>query len=251
MPNHIVMGIPWGVIKNMKYVVYCDESRHDQSPKNAFMSIGSLWLPRDKKQTLSKEFRRHCENLGLRGELKWSKVSKAYLDGYKSLIDFFFSHSDMNFRTIVVDQKKLDYTRFHGGDRELGFYKFYYELLVKWLQDGHEYLLLLDYQQNKDADRFMCLKRVLEHAVLGKAWISDLSIIDSRETPLAQLSDLLTGAASAAWCKDHSDDSPKGSLIRHIEKRRGQALTQPSPGPSISKYNVFEISLQANDNGSK
>ena len=55
---------------------------------------------------------------------------------------------------IVVEKDKLDYQSFHNGDSELGFYKFYYEMLIKWLVKDNQYLILLDFKQNKGSDRY-------------------------------------------------------------------------------------------------
>jgi len=116
-------------------------------------------------------------------------------------------------------------------------------MLIKWLADGNEYLVLLDFKQNKGADRYTMLRSVLEHSLLGRAWVSDLTVIDSHETPLAQLADLLTGAAAAAWCEPRAG-SAKVALIDHIGIRRGVKLTVPTGGPGMVKYNLFKIDLQ-------
>lgn len=227
----------------MKHVVYCDESRHEQNARNPYMAIGSLWMPRDRKHEISREFGAMCGGMGVHAEVKWSKTSRLYLNAYKSLVDYFFDHPDLKYRVIVVDHQQNDPARFHGGDKELGFYKYYYELLVKWIESGQEYLILLDFKQNKDARRYQMLKRVLDQKLKGVAWIDDLTVVDSRETPLAQLCDLLTGATAAAWCGTTAD-SPKGRLIQHVESRRGRSLIDVSSSPKIQKFNLFKINLQ-------
>ncbi|QBG47609.1 DUF3800 domain-containing protein [Verrucomicrobia bacterium S94] len=226
----------------MKMVVYCDESRHDGHGANPYMAIGGLWLPREDKPVLSKAFRRVCEECGFGSEIKWHKVSRLKLDAYKRLVDFFFDHQQLCFRVILVEQDKVDYARFHGSDRELGFYKFYYEMLNQWLTQGNEYLLLLDFKKNKGADRFTELRRVLENKIRGRAWISDLTVIDSHQSRLMQLADLLTGACAAAWCDNLPPDSAKRDLIRYIGEKRGRAVTVQSISCSVDqKFNVFNI----------
>lgn len=116
------------------------------------------------------QLKRSC---GLNSELKWSKVSAKRLADYKKVIDFFFEHPEVSFRAIVVEQAKVRFEQYHGKDRELAFYKFYYEMLEKWLQPGDEYLIVLDYKNNRGADRYTTLKRYLERHLQGKAWISD------------------------------------------------------------------------------
>jgi hypothetical protein len=227
----------------MEHVIYCDESRHDNSATNRYMAIGGLWVPRSVKDRLSVEFRLLRERVGLRGEVKWSKVSAKRLDGYKELVGFFFGQEDLRFRAIVVDQSKLDVSKYHGNDRELGFYKFYYEMLVKWLLPENQYLILLDHKQNKGADRYRMLRRVLENATRGKAWITDLTIINSHQSHLAQLTDLLTGATASEWC-GVARMTAKGELAAYIGQCRGASLRSPNLSPSLSKFNVFAIDLQ-------
>lgn len=231
----------------MEYVVYCDESRHDGCEKNPFLAIGGLWVPAERKPTVSREFRDLCRSKGLNGEVKWSKISKSRLDAYHALVAYFLERSELSFRVIVVEQAKVDYESFHGGDKELGFYKFYYEMLIKWIEPGNQYLLLLDFKQNKGADRYGTLKRVLERATMGKSWIKDLTVIDSGESPLAQLCDLLTGAVAATWCGAHKVDSAKGIIARQIAEGVGfKSLKEESPSPGSPKgvkFNVFRIHL--------
>jgi len=83
-------------------------------------------------------------NLG--AEVKWSKTSTQKLTAYRSLVDFFFSR-DFSFRVIIVEQGKLRYDEFKDGDDELGFYTFYYEMLIKWLHQPTAYNLLLDFKK--------------------------------------------------------------------------------------------------------
>ena len=122
------------------YVIYCDESCHDLTLHHHFMSIGGLKVPRDKKTDLSRQLRQLTRSCHLNSELKWSKVSNKRLEDYKKIIDFFFEHEELHFRAIVVDQSKIQLEKYHGKDRELAFYKFYYEMLEKWLEERGEYL---------------------------------------------------------------------------------------------------------------
>lgn len=227
----------------MEYVVYCDESRHDHSAMNPYMAIGGMWLPRSLKESLTKEFRKLRTEVGLKGEVKWSKVSAKKLDAYQKLVDFFFDQEDLKFRVILVEQSKVDVKKFHGNDRELGFYKFYFEMLEKWLLPGDRYLILLDFKKNKGADRYTTLRRALENSAKGKAWIDDLTVIDSHQSPLAQISDLLTGATAAHWC-GINPDSPKAKLVHYIGQRRGHSLKAVNGGPGLTKFNIFSINLQ-------
>jgi hypothetical protein len=176
--------------------------------------------------------------------VKWSKTSRVCLKSYKQLVDFFFDEEALRFRVIVVNQNKLDLKKYHDGDWELGFYKFYYEMLIKWIEEGNEYLILLDFKTNKGADRHKTLKTVIENKMKGKAVIKDLTIIDSSQTPLSQLCDLLTGAVAADWC-GLTPGRPKADLATYIATKCGYSCLQiestlPEP---CSKFNIFNIRL--------
>ena len=225
-----------------KVVVYCDESCHDLRGYHEWMSIGGLRIPRENKPGLTKAFRQLCERRGLRGEVKWTKTSAKRLDDYKALIDFFFAEVDLRFRTIVVEQAKVKMVEQHGRDRELAFYKFYYEMLEKWLEERAEYLILLDYKLNQGADRYTTLRTYLQRHLRGIAWIADLTVIDSSESPLAQLCDLLTGAVAAAY-NGTRVGGPKETLTEYIASSAGFSTLRTSTGLAESKFNIFKIDL--------
>jgi len=175
--------------------------------------------------------------------VKWNKTSKLKLSEYKRLVDFFFECPDLNYRVIVVDQSKVDLKRFHDGDWELGFYKFYYQMLKAWVLKGNDYLVLLDFKQNKLMSRYDDLRRILRRRAAGaSATIHDLTVIDSVQTPLAQLCDILTGAVAASCCVDVR--SAKADLAGHIAARAGlSSLRLSSLSPAFSKFNIFRIRL--------
>ena len=227
----------------MDYTVYCDESRHDGSDHNPFMAIGGLWVPSARKMELTKALRKLFRDSSLKAEVKWNKVSNLYLESYIKIIDFFFSQDELRFRAIVVEHEKVDYENFHGGDKELGFYKFYYEMLIKWIEKDNQYLILLDYKNTKGANRYTTLRTILERSTKGNAWIKDLTVINSKESPLAQLADLLTGVVAAEWCGIEKD-TPKAALANYIaEKCEKVSLKFESNSPAICKFNIFKIDI--------
>ncbi len=228
----------------MEYIVYCDESRHAGIGHHPFMAIGSLWAPRAEKPELTRRMKALCRSLDLHGEIKWNKTSRICLESYKRLVDFFFEEDSLRFRVIVVNQEKLDVDKYHAGDEELGFYKFYYEMLIKWIEEGNEYLILLDFKKNKGSDRHKTLRRVIENKERGRTIIKDLTIIDSSQTPLSQLCDLLTGAVAADWC-GLTEGRPKADLAEYIANKCGYSslcIVSPLPQP-CSKFNIFRIRL--------
>jgi hypothetical protein len=226
-----------------RYIVYCDESRHVQGDSNPYMGIGGLWVPYQQKAS----FRRRLEAVAaaheLRGELKWQKVSEKSLPGYKAIVDAFAEHADLRFRAIIVDHKAVDYTQFHRGDEELGFYSFYYHMLVKWIHPDTSYIIILDHKINAKRGRYSALEARLRQSAPVTSEIRMVTVADSMESRLAQLADVLTGAVTAAW-SGTLKDSPKGVLQEYIAARVGaKSLTTLSPLPTFSKFNIFQIQL--------
>lgn len=229
-----------------QYVVYCDESCHQMTTGHDFMGIGGLWVPRHSKRDLSRGFRDLCRSVGLGGEVKWQKVSQRKLEGYERLVDFFSEHEELRFRIIVVDHREVDLEAFHDSDAELAFYKFYYEMLVKWLERGNQYLILLDHKSNRGADRYGALRRCLEGTLGASVRILDLTAIDSKETPLAQLCDLLTGAVTAAYNRLRAGTA-KEKLAGHIASRVGLPSLNVGTHSRADKFNIFRIRLRGAD----
>jgi hypothetical protein len=138
----------------------------------------------------------------------------------------------------------LNYDQFKEGDEELGFYSFYYEMLIKWLHQPVAYNLLLDFKKNKGADHYQVLARCLKHKMPVGATLSGLNVIDSATSPLAQLADILIGATAATWC-DAPTDRPKGQLAAYIAQKAGRSsLKIVDTSPSFAKLNVFKIDLR-------
>jgi len=225
---------------HLGYTIYCDESRHDGTA--GFMTIGGLWVPSDLKKELTKALRSLYTELNIGAEVKWSKTSTRMLTAYKALVDFYFNH-DINFRVIVVDKARLRHDEFQDGDEELGFYKFYYEMLIKWLSVSGEHSILLDFKKNTGFERYPVLERCLRSKIPPSTTLKCLNVIQSHDSPLAQLSDLLIGATAAKWSGVHPG-SAKAELIQHIEIQRGASLTSITPSQEFCKFNLFKINLR-------
>lgn len=58
----------------------------------------------------------------------------------------------------MVDSEKIDMELFHESDSELGFYKFYYQLLIKWIDGNTSYRIYLDDKANKQNSRLSDLQ---------------------------------------------------------------------------------------------
>lgn len=231
----------------MKFDVYCDESRPEalcagRQGGAVQLVIGSLWLPTEDRDELKKAVHglRNQHHVG--GEFKWQKVSPSRLAFYEELLDLFFGQGDrLRFRCIVVDPEKVDLLRFHDGDQELGFYKFYYQMLHHWILDFNEYVVFCDNKPNRDMTRLQVLQKCLRHANLS-ATIENVQAVPSDESVLIQLADVLTGAASAKLNKSLHEGTAKAKLVKLLESRLGRELAHT--WKSEQKFNVFMINPQ-------
>lgn len=230
----------------MKFEVYCDESRPDllssKHPQARFMIIGGLWLAAESRENMKAEIHALRDKHHIGGEFKWQKVTPSKLDFYLELIDWFIDKgNELRFRCIAVEHDKVDLFRFHEADQELGFYKFYYQMLHHWILDFNEYAIFCDYKSNRITTRLHELARCLDNANLSSN-ILGVQATRSNESVLLQLADVLTGAAAASLNNHANLQGAKQALVSHLEARLGRGIG--ATYRSEHKFNVFVIDLQ-------
>ena len=228
------------------YSIYCDESRHIRNHTSQYMGIGGLWVPKDEKRQILNDLRYLLNKSNFHSEWKWQKISKLCLQEYLSIIDYFIDSASLHFRIILVNHDQINYEQHHNNDSELAFYKFYYEMLEKWILANNSYSILVDQKKNKDGNRYQRLEKVLERSVRSRnARIINLHQINSADTPLAQLCDLLTGAVTADKNDALQPGGPKYKLVDYLRKSLDiEKLSAASPTSLVQKVNVFEIGLR-------
>jgi len=232
----------------MKFDVYCDESHPDaftsQSVNKArYLLIGSLWLPADLRATLKKQIQSLRDEQHFFKEIKWHKVHRRYDDFYKGLINIFLGQGDLlRFRCIAVDSTKVDMVRFHHNDKELGFYKFYYQVLHQWILPFNEYKIFCDEKTNREGGRLKTLHQVLCNANLSSD-IQSVQALPSKELDLIQMVDFFLGIASSRLNETIGPESFKNELICYLEQRLGLTKLAPTPRRE-NKFNIFKIELQ-------
>ncbi|HPI42789.1 MAG TPA: DUF3800 domain-containing protein [Candidatus Cloacimonas acidaminovorans] len=231
----------------MDYDVYCDESYPDlfssKKPKAKYLVIGSLWLCKQNRNVFKKEIHslRDKHKMG-RGEFKWKKVSKSRLAFYEELLDWFIAKGDeLSFRCIIVDNAKINLVEFHKDDQELGFYKFYYQMLHHWLEDNNSYNIFCDNKTISTKSRLITLRECLRNANKS-SWVTDIQAVTSKESVLLQLSDVLVGLASSKFNNNLKQGSLKSELISYFEQTMGREIMPTSKDEK--KFNVFKIKLR-------
>lgn len=229
----------------MEFEVYCDEAHPDlftsAKPQAQYLMIGSLWLPADLREEVKAKVKALRQEHNAWGEIKWTKVSPSQLPFYIELVEMFIGYGDkMRFRCIAVDQNHVN-MNLHQGDHELGFYKFYYQVLHHWILDFNSYRIFCDLKSNREPARFTELRQVLDNANLS-ADVQCVQALPSKQVTLIQLTDLFLGAASSRLNKTLREGSAKETLVMELEQRLGRQL-----GPtwrSERKFNIFNIDLR-------
>lgn len=203
------------------------------------MVIGGIWIPKEERENVKNNIKALQYKHNLYGEIKWKNVSPSKIGFYLDLIDMFFMIESLRFRCIVVDAKEVDVEVYHNSDSELGFYKFYYQLLFHWCEPLQNYWIFLDYKKNKQSDRLHTLEKVLNNATFS--YIKDVQAIESEQSLLIQLADVLIGAVGYKF-NGYNSSYAKLKLIERIEKYIGQTIQKTFK--SARKFNVFEIDLK-------
>lgn len=230
----------------MRFEVYCDEALPDlftsRHPRGRHLMIGSLWLPAEMREEAKARINELRTRHAVWGEMKWTKISPSKQAFYEELIDVFMSFGmDMRFRCIAVDHEQVDLALLEN-DSELGFYKFYYQLLHHWILDFNAYRIFCDLKPNRDRKRLADLKRCLSYANLS-ATIEDIQSLPSPEVALIQLCDVLLGAASSRLNHTLGPETAKEAVVKRLEERlniRGEIGPTPR---TEEKFNVFRIQL--------
>ena len=229
----------------MKFEIYCDESRPELlvprgQVNEKFSLLGSLWLPDHNREATKQHIKSLRAKHGTWGELKWTKVSNSKLEFYKELVDLFFDQELLSFRAIAINSSQLNVKVHHNNDPELGYYKFYYQLLSHRLRAGDEYAIYMDHRKNRVPTRLHQLKLVLSRAK-PQSTVKNLQAIPSRESDLLQLCDVLLGLTQSRLNASNRGSTAKETLLAHAEHRLGHAI-QPTHVLE-SKFNIFQIRL--------
>jgi hypothetical protein len=232
----------------MKFEIYCDESRPDlftskAEHKDRYLLIGGLWLPAEKRTEVKQKIKDLKNTHKIGGQIKWQKISNSRLKFYFELIDLFVSLGlDLRFRCIAVEVRKINFKLFHENDAELGFYKFYYELIHHWILDFNEYYIFCDTKTNRRPDRLSTLQLCLQRSNLSSQ-IHSIQAVPSKESALIQFADFLLGATSSDLNESIDERSAKMKILVHLRKQLKRKKLTPTV-KSEEKFNIFEIQLQ-------
>ena len=226
----------------MNYEVYCDESCVEavfDKNSHKYAVIGGIWIPSESRSDLKTALNKLKEKYNLKGEMKWQKVSPSTIELYKEVIHLFFNSYNIRFRAICINSAALDHNKFNQGSGELGFYKFYYLLIQRWLINENAYSIFVDYKVNGNRHRVKDLGKMLQRTTM--ATINQTQALPSHESILIQLADILSGTVASAYNEENTSES-KLTVRSLIEEYLGHKITGTSRHEP--KFNIFDINLQ-------
>lgn len=233
-----------------RYEVCCDETYPDlftsANPRAKYLMIGGLWM----EAAVQDEVKGRIQDLRIlhdeRREIKWNRITEPKIDLYTDLIQLFLDcRGGMRFRCIAVEASKVNMA-LHDEDPELGFYKFYYQMLHHWIDESCCYRIFLDTKSNCSRGRTTKLQDVLKKSHLLST-IACVQALPSRQVSMIQLVDLLLGAASSRMNGTLRAGGVKERIVKYLEKGLGRHRLEPTY-PSERKYNIFKIDLDRGRN---
>jgi len=222
--------------------VYCDESCHLEHDQIPVMAWGGVSCNTQVVRNVSERIRLLKTEYGLKPdfESKWTKVSPARIDFYSDLVDLFVADDRLQFRGLVVPNKRLLNHAAFDQSHDNWYYKMYFTMLRPVLTAPHRYRIYLDMKDTHGGLKTRGLHNVLANSQhdFDRECIERVQQVRSHECELLQIVDILIGALT--YANRGLDGSPAKSAI--VEQLRNQfgtyALTHTSAFTAV-KFNIL------------
>lgn len=204
------------------FVVYTDESSQTQ---RQYMVLGGALIREESVGALDKLFVQVRERHNIWGEFKWSKCSRKKLDAYKDFVGLLITGAKQNklhFHSLIVDTYKINNHLYNQGDRDLGFSKFIYQLLIKFGRlysgAGHLNVRMDNRTTSQDLEE---LRTILNNGIRKRWQVStrpyrSLALVDSHEHNIIQAVDLVIGAIAHFKNAQVGGSEHKAALAEHV-----------------------------------
>lgn len=221
--------------------IYCDESCHLEADGKKAMVLGALSCPRKCVSSVSRRLMEIKETYALapRFEVKWTKVSPGKLDFYSAFLETFFDIPELSFRALVIPDKSILRHEVHDQTHDDWYFKMYFLMLRPVVKSSHEYRIFLDIKDTRGREKLSKLREVLSNNMydFSQSTIQYLQTINSFESGLMQLADMLIGAVSYEN-RNESGSAAKQNLVA-LMKRRASLTLKCTTSPSREKVNIL------------
>lgn len=185
------------------YRIFSDESRQS---KDRFMVLAGVIINQNRIDEFNQTMKKYRKETNMNSELKWSKVSNNKLSNYKIFVDYFFAlcNTDIiHFRSIIFDNHKANHRKYNGGSKEVGFYKFHYQLFMLFARgyynekNDSSFIIHPDYRHTKY--KLEDLRNILNSGFRKKihpigAPFTTIEPLHSHDSEIIQVMDIILGA---------------------------------------------------------
>jgi hypothetical protein len=171
------------------------------------MVLGGIIIPSENVDQFNKTMKQFRIEQKMFSELKWSKVTNQKLSEYKRFVEYFFALNNtdkLHFHSIIIDNHQINYKKFSKGDKEAGFYKFYYQLLLhcfgkRYCREGKNDRFIVNLDQRTSSYSLNTLRIILNRGMKKKFSIDSSPFVsieprDSKQSELIQINDIIVGA---------------------------------------------------------
>lgn len=241
----------------MIYRIFADESRQS---KDRFMVLGGLIVEQSALPEIEATIKKFRTETGMFAELKWTKVTNQKVAEYKRLVEYLFAllNTDiLHFHCITIDNHQVDHRKFNKGNKELGFYKFYYQLLLHCFgkrycdpERNDRFITHLDHRNT--SYKIGTLKNVLNNGMSSKFAIATRPFVsiepkNSKDSELIQINDIILGAIG--FQKNSYDLLPhsrkaKKDLVALIAKEAGLRNLKEDTAWANRRFTIWNFKLQ-------
>jgi uncharacterized protein DUF3800 len=223
-----------------EYELYSDESRRPAGT-GTHLLLGGVICTKTGRARLLDKLTRVRSSYGLSKEMKWAKISIAYLEAYRAWVDIFLADPFASFSMLAIDTAASAWSAFspRRGRRALAddrlasaFYQF---LLVTFgpLRDTKRWWVYPDrglFSRENVLSRVEFLFNRTYKIAFGPKTSRIIRLArstDSRAADLIQLADVLLGAFACQYLNVTPQARAKADLLRHcIDRTRSVPTTQ-------------------------
>jgi len=171
------------------------------------MVLGGILIPAENIFNFEATMLKYREEQNMRSELKWSKVTNQKYHEYRRFVDYFFALNNTDnlyFRSVVIDNHQVNHHKFNQGNKELGFYKFYYQLLLHcfgmpFFKEGEQTRFVVHPDHRNSDYKLNDLRLILNRGMSKKLGYEVSPFVsiepkDSKHAELVQINDIILGA---------------------------------------------------------
>lgn len=220
--------------------MYFDESHIQQG---AYAAVGCLWGPKESLILLDQELkqaRRRRGRSSFEGEISWSGRNRVPLK--RKFAELFFRSEEPRFAMLLIERE-------HIGYKSGGIHWLYWQLLHCLNQGGvfdilRRYKLYFDHHHERPRSWCKDVKLGLNDLLCsGSLPIDKVRNLDSAESNLIQLTDILTGAISSKM-NTVSKAPAKVELRNFIASKAGCRIQPADEIEHYEKFNIWVLEAQ-------